>query len=325
MLNRWSLTQAICGEGDIPYMFTYPLIEEKKDNWYIPLLMNKIINMINQDSLSEENVQKLCLAIGQILSKHVFDDSKTCLSLYRDLDKLPDLDCKNFLKDRPKSLLTFLTSVSGVDFETCFQKRLNALCLLVEQLYYVRNMNFIGAFSFSQNIVRWSLAGSKTLQTIDGASTAAGSVTSLKKVLKNAASKPNACFKEGDVDVYFDNTQRIGKTGRVRENGITPMNIATNVVFIQNHSYSNIQSNEGLKPGHWLQRDKSTPEKIMNLEKEVAKEYMDPYTAKEQNALISQVEKELWFDEESEQYNDHITLSSVVALTQPEKCLSKLL
>jgi len=55
----------------------------------------------------------------------------------------------------------------------------------------------------------------------------------------------------------------------------------------------------------------------MNLEKEVAKEYMDPYTAKEQNALISQVEKELWFDEESEQYNDHITLCSVVTLTQP--------
>jgi hypothetical protein len=47
-------------------------------------------------------------------------------------------------------------------------------------------MNFIGAFSFSQHIVRWSLAGSKTLQTIDGASTAAGSVTSLKNVLKNA-------------------------------------------------------------------------------------------------------------------------------------------
>lgn len=78
---------------------------------------------------------------------------------------------------------------------------------------------------------------------------------------KNAASKPNACFKEGDVDVYFDNPQRIGKTGRVRENGIIPMNIATNVVFIQNHSYSNIQSNEGLKPEHWLQHDKSTPEK----------------------------------------------------------------
>ena len=149
-------------------------------------LTNKIIDMINQDSLSEENVQKLCLAIGQKLSKHVFDDSKTRLSLYRDLDKLPDLDCKIFLKDRPKSLLTFLTSVFGVNFETCDQKRLNALCLLVEQLHYVRNMNFIGAFSFSQHIVRWSLAGSKTLQTIDGASTAAGSVTSLKKVLKNA-------------------------------------------------------------------------------------------------------------------------------------------
>ena len=145
-------------------------------------LTNKIIDMINDRY--EENVQKLCLAIGQKLSKHVFADSKTCPSLYRDLDKLPDLDCKNFLKDGPKSLLTFLTSVSGVDFETCKQKRLNALCLLVEQLYYVRNMNFIGAFSFSQNSVRWSLAGSKTLQTIDGASTAAGSVTSLKKVLK---------------------------------------------------------------------------------------------------------------------------------------------
>ena len=75
-------------------------------------------------------------------------------------------------------------------------------------------------------------------------------MTSLKRVLKNASSIPNTCFENGDIDVYFDNTQRVGKTGRVRENGVTPMNIATNVVIIQNQDFSNLQMKENLKPGN---------------------------------------------------------------------------
>jgi len=188
-----------------------------------------------------------------------------------------------------------LTAIASTDISTCDGKRLNALCLLVEQIYFVRNMDFIGAFSFSQNLVKWSLSGSKTLQAIDGSSSAAGSVTSLKRVLKNASSIPNTCFENGDIEVYFDNTQRVGKTGRVRENGVTPMNIATNVVIIQNQDFSNLQMKETLKPGNWFDNDntQSGIDEIRKLETHLAKTYMDPYRANTFNFFITQVDNEI--------------------------------
>ena len=65
------------------------------------------------------------------------------------------------------------------------------------------------------------------------ASTACGSVTTMKRVLKEWLASPNTCFEQNDIDVFFDNTQRIGKSRRVREGGSTQMDVATNVVFIQ--------------------------------------------------------------------------------------------
>lgn len=110
--------------------------------------------------------------------------------------------------------------------------------------------NFIGPLSFSQGNVKWARTGSKSAHALDGASTASGSITSIKKA--NLTTELNKCF-EGDQDVFADNTQCIVRTTRVRTGGTTPVNVATNVVFIQSKPNSNIQSNENLKPEKWLQ------------------------------------------------------------------------
>lgn len=79
------------------------------------------------------------------------------------------------------------------------------------------------------------MSGSKMCHLLDDSSTAAGRITSLKKVVKEFSIKPNECFNHGDVDIFFDNTQTFGKTRRVREGGSTPDDISTNVVFIKQH------------------------------------------------------------------------------------------
>ena len=108
---------------------------------------------------------------------------------------------------------------------------MHALCLAVEQIYYTRNLTFIGTFSFSTSLVKWWLHGSKSSHALDGCFYPSGSVTTLRKFLQSSSQDENKCFGSGDVEVWANNTQRKGKTSRAREDGTTPISIATNVVL----------------------------------------------------------------------------------------------
>ena len=88
----------------------------------------------------------------------------------------------------------------------------------------------------------------KSAHTLDGASTASGGFATLQKFLNSSASEPNKCFPTGAVEIFADNTQRKRKAIRVRENGKTPIGIASNVVFIQANPDSMLQLREDLSP-----------------------------------------------------------------------------
>ena len=72
--------------------------------------------------------------------------------------------------------------------------------------------------------------------------------------MKGEPKNNNVIFQSGDVDVFADNTQRKGKTNRVKENGITPLGIATNVVSIQSNPLSSIQYIENFPPVNWFSK-----------------------------------------------------------------------
>lgn len=63
--------------------------------------------------------------------------------------------------------------------------------------------------------------------------------------MKDSAINPNTVCKSGDV-VFADNTECKGKTNQVKEDGVTPIGIATGVVFIRSNPSSNIQLKEEL-------------------------------------------------------------------------------
>ena len=108
----------------------------------------------------------------------------------------------------------------------------------------------LGPFSFIQGLVKWLFSGSKLVHTLDGASTASGSTAMLQNFLNNSASEPKKCFPTGNIEVFADNTQHKGKTICVKENG-TPIDIATNIVFIQANPDSILQLREHLFPEQW--------------------------------------------------------------------------
>ena len=88
-------------------------------------------------------------------------------------------------------------------------KQLNQIAMTIEQILATRNAKSIGPLSFSQGLVKWSLSGSKTAHTVDRVSSASGSITTLRGVLKdNADNNRNFCFSSGNVDVFADNTQK---------------------------------------------------------------------------------------------------------------------
>ena len=75
-------------------------------------------------------------------------------------------------------------------------------CVALEQIYYARNLNFLGPSLFSASLVKWALSGSKTVHALDGCSYPSGCVTTLQKFLKSSAKQPNLCFNSGDVEVW---------------------------------------------------------------------------------------------------------------------------
>ena len=123
--------------------------------------------------------------------------------------------------------------------------------------------------------MKWSFSGSKAAHAY-GETASSGSITTMKNLLCQLATEPNVCFANGDADVFADNTQRTGKTSRVKENGAAPLSVATNVVFIQSNTPTEFQSISQLCPSIWEKPcNEGTDHQISNLEETVKETFLD--------------------------------------------------
>ena len=79
-----------------------------------------------------------------------------------------------------------------------------------------------------------------------------------------------------------------GKTILVRENGTTPIGIATNVVFIQSKSDSILQLREDLSPEEWSgENDNILIENINNYENSLNVEISHKYRYDSQQKILN--------------------------------------
>ena len=67
------------------------------------------------------------------------------------------------------------------------------------------------------------------------------------------------------------------KTTRVKEDGTTPLNVATNVVFLQLNSLTDYQKDFSLSPRHWLNKNNNFANDILVFENEIFKNIFSPY------------------------------------------------
>ena len=95
----------------------------------------------------------------------------------------------------------------------------------------------------------------------------------------------------------------ISKTRRVREGGSTPMDVATNVIFIQNEKPTNIQSKQDIKPSLW---QLSSSDDILKLHNDIVSEFQS-YKRNVQKQLLEQVLSTSFFEEESMEIKDDMS------------------
>ena len=241
------------------------------------------VNLIKQNKITNAEKNILLAALGKSINLDIYNESVDMANTFSNLKETEKSTCDLHIKKFNSSLVSFLVSLTGIDLSKDKNSKKNyALCLALEQIYYIRNLNFIGPFSFSASLVKWALCGSKTAHALDGCSYPSGCVTTLQKFLKSSAEQPNLCFTTGDVEVWADNTQRKGKTCRVREDGTTPIGITTNVVFIQ--PSSSIQKIKELAPRFWSGTKLDIADLIINKEQRLKNCIFRPYrcTVKEE-------------------------------------------
>ena len=246
-----------------------------------------MISLIQTKSLNEEECAALSAAIGASLELEIFKDSELLSSRYKKIEDF-STNLDKYLSERPKSLVDFLANVTKVDVNSSNKKKIYALAVAVEQLYAARNLLFVGPVSFGSSVVKWTFSGSSTAHTIDSTASACGSVSTLKKFFAESASTPNLC-PSGDIHIFADNTQRKGRTSRVKEDGTTPIGIATNVVFINPNKGTRYQYEKHLSPSEWFYGHESEdwiPGAIMDKEEELNRNIFRPYRHKKQVDLI---------------------------------------
>lgn len=267
----------------------------------------------NPLEISFEHLERITESIGDYLNVDIYRDIKSLQKIHLDIDRICAIKTEQYLAQRSRILSCFLKSLCKTERDQGVEssKRLYALCLAIEQIYFCRDLHFVGPFHASQSLTKWYFTGSKAAVQIEGTSTAACGITSLQKCVKGLADKnlnpiiPN----DESIDVFSDNTQRICKTVRVRENATTPSSVITNVIYFRSNFKSKIQFDANLSPKIWMGKNDSNALrlKIIAEEKRLSEQYYKPFRKYEQKKLLRQI-----LDEEkiakSNKGLDHVSL-----------------
>ncbi|CAG2242694.1 unnamed protein product [Mytilus edulis] len=173
-------------------------------------------------------------------------------STFDSISSLNELDIKVYLDSHNSVLLQTVLFVSQASIE----KDSYRLAILLENIYKLRNANFLGPVSTLQNLTVLSLTNSKAAVDICGSSGAGGRYMTLCKWLGNIPSEANIS-PAGDILLVFDNEQIIGKTWNIKPNNKIKTSIITTVASIQlqNEKYS-LQKDHQFHPASWFTKDR---------------------------------------------------------------------
>ena len=206
----------------------------------------------------------------EILEKLEKEVREDCRLLYHgrpcsDIDKLISFKSSDWLKDRPKNLVKFLSSICSLNLNN--EIDVIKLCMIIEQMYGCINQRMILPNSFRNNLLTYSLSNSKLLVNFNGKCRPSGCYTCLKNWLANKA-KDELKVPNGIVKIVFDNEQVVGKKYTVKsDSNVVPMGVVTSHIYVSIDQQNIAQNLIDLKPEQWMfnRLTDVQMEKIMNI------------------------------------------------------------
>lgn len=259
----------------------------------------------------QQKVTEIAHEVGSIIERDLYHDSikvtKESSSMI-----LSDINKEQWLEERNKALIGFITGCTGSSGKNSDEKKTNSLIHVVEQVLNTRNLTAVCPFAFQRNLVQFSVTGSKLATNLLGAWEPSGAYTKIQTFLNAPAEPPK--IPEYDVHIAIDNEQRVGKTsGRIREGSNIRVDICTTMSCVQTAEKTYIQQKEDLKPATWYKRESEDIERVLEEVEAEEQNAMQIYRQYRHNFIkdmIEEVKNEL-----DEHQKDHVD----VAIVQKER------
>ena len=182
---------------------------------------------------------------------------------------------------------------------------------VLESIYRIADPQFIGAWSFLQNLVVYSSSKNKQACNILGTAIPASKYNNVSAYLSDIESSREAKCPDGYVIFMFDNEQVVGKSWNITADNKVKMSIVTNVAVVHvDPQMNNLQRDRNLMPGKWLSAE-DQEELVLSLcredENEISKKYMKCHYTELFRAVdiaFKQVQDELTHESNSDSYCD---------------------
>ena len=150
-------------------------------------LVSEIIHLIRSNEINLKDKCSLARELGASIEKELYKETKTDIDKkrYAKHSEASESNTHTYLKDKNQILVQSLSNATMPKTKLSVNLRKNYnLCLVIEQILSLRNLNYIGSYSFAQSVVTWSLTGSRTAHSLQGMTSSSGSITTLQNFLK---------------------------------------------------------------------------------------------------------------------------------------------
>ena len=172
--------------------------------------------------------------------------------MYKDANALQQLNFSDYLASHEKFVVAFLEGSSGIAFEKEHDPQVKySACVVVEAIYFLRNLNVILPYSFLSNLIQSLVLGSKTVTRINWKIIPSGSYPTIQSWLEEQGKEPLET-PSGDIISFFDNIGKyVIKNYRVWSKKSKTADIISTVLHIALNTENFFQSNKDLKPINW--------------------------------------------------------------------------
>lgn len=203
------------------------------------------------DHVPDSKWSQLFFYLGKrVLSYKIQKDGEYLSTKYKDASYLQTLNPMEFILQRENILVSFVEGISGRYIKNEHNSGIIFyLATLIENIYYLANLNWIFPHSFVSNLVESCISGSKIVTTINGKIYPAGSYSSYLNWLKEIGRNKLEC-PSGDIETYIDNIGKyIIRNYRISKTKSALADIITSTLHIS--LMGNIETIESLKPCYW--------------------------------------------------------------------------